>query len=643
MKNTHILIVEDENIVAKDIENTLKRMGYTVTGIASSGEEALKKVTNKQTNLVLMDIKLKGNMDGIEAAKQIRSNFNIPVVFLTAYSDEETLQRAKATEPYGFILKPFNEDDIHSTIEIAVYKHIIENKLKKSEEKYRTLVENLNIGVYRNTGGPHGQFLQANPAIAKIFGYSSVSEFMKVPVSHLYTNPSERKEFIEEIKKRGYAKDKELKLKKKNGTPLWGSVTARVSYNGNGGIKWIDGVIEDINEHKRLIDDKEKLITLLLQSQKMESIGRLAGGVAHYYNNLLTSIMGFSELVLYKIDDDSPIRKDIESIKKVVKEASTLSRQLLAFSQKRKIQLNFLNINETIRRIKQMLQGLIGENIILTTALEPDLEYVKSDSSLIEQLIVNLAVNARDSMPEGGRLTIKTDNVTIKENDCKSTPEKRPGKYICISISDTGAGIDKDTIHRMFEPFFSTKEVGKGLGLGLSVVYGVVKQHEGWLNVESEPKKGSTFKIYLPVSTEKTIEKFKKNEFLENYSGNGETVLVVEDEDVVRELAIRVFSENGYIAFAASNATEAKEIFKKEKGQFHLIFSDVVMPGESGPQLVYELLSIKPELKVLFSSGYADDKSQRTIFKERGFKFLQKPYSPSDLLLIVKEILHNGN
>ena len=643
MKNTHILIVEDENIVAKDIENTLKRMGYTVTGIASSGEEALKKVTNKQPDLVLMDIKLKGNMDGIEAAKQLRSNFNIPVVFLTSYSDEETLQRAKATEPYGFILKPFSEDDIHSTIEIAVYKHIIEKKLRESEEKYRTLVENLNIGVYRSTGGPHGQFIQANPAIAKIFGYSSVSEFMKITVSHLYTNPSEMKEFIKEIKKRGYVKGKELKLKKKNGTPLWGSVTARVLYNGNGGIKWIDGVIEDITEHKRLIDDKEKLITLLLQSQKMESIGRLAGGVAHYYNNLLTSIMGFSELVLYKIDDNSPIRKDIESIKKVVKEASTLSRQLLEFSQKRKIQLNFLNINETIRRIKQMLQGLIGENIILTTALEPDLEYVKSDSDLIEQLIVNLAVNARDSMPEGGRLTIKTENVIIKENDCKSTPEKRPGKYICISISDTGVGIDKDTIHRMFEPFFSTKEVGKGLGLGLSVVYGIVKQHEGWLNVESEPKKGSTFKIYLPVSTKKTKEKSDKNIFLEKYSGNGETVLVVEDEDVVRELATRVFRENGYVAFAASNATEAKEIFKKEKGQFHLIFSDVVMPGESGPQLVYELLSIKPELKVLFSSGYADDKSQRTIFKERGFKFLQKPYAPSDLLLIVKEILHNGN
>ncbi|MCK4575655.1 response regulator, partial [candidate division WOR-3 bacterium] len=560
MKNTHILIVEDENIVAKDIENTLKRMGYTVTGIASSGEEALKKVTNKQPDLVLMDIKLKGNMDGIEAAKQLRSNFNIPVVFLTSYSDEETLQRAKATEPYGFILKPFSEDDIHSTIEIAVYKHIIEKKLRESEEKYRTLVENLNIGVYRSTGGPHGQFIQANPAIAKIFGYSSVSEFMKITVSHLYTNPSEMKEFIKEIKKRGYVKGKELKLKKKNGTPLWGSVTARVLYNGNGGIKWIDGVIEDITEHKRLIDDKEKLITLLLQSQKMESIGRLAGGVAHYYNNLLTSIMGFSELVLYKIDDNSPIRKDIESIKKVVKEASTLSRQLLEFSQKRKIQLNFLNVNETIRRIKQMLQGLIGENIILTTALEPDLEYVKSDSDLIEQLIVNLAVNARDSMPEGGRLTIKTENVIIKENDCKSTPEKRPGKYICISISDTGVGIDKDTIHRMFEPFFSTKEVGKGLGLGLSVVYGIVKQHEGWLNVESEPKKGSTFKIFLPVSTKKTKEISDKNIFLEKYSGNGETVLVVEDEDVVRELATRVFRENGYVAFAACNATEAKEI-----------------------------------------------------------------------------------
>jgi CheY-like chemotaxis protein len=371
----------------------------------------------------------------------------------------------------------------------------------------------------------------------------------------------------------------------------------------------------------------------------MEAIRRLAGGVAHEFNNLLTGIMGFSDLLLMRVGDNSTLRKDIESIKKASKQAASLSNQLLTFSRRQKVQMKVLDINDTISSIHSMVQNLLGEDIKLTLLLDPTLKEVKSNSGLINQLIINLVTNARDAMPNGGKLTISTENIVLYENESKTIPYSQPGKFVCLTLTDTGVGMDQDSIHRMFEPFFGTKEVGKGTGLGLSVVYGIIKQHEGWINVESKPGKGSTFKIYFPVTSEKVEEKTRETIKKEQFYGAGKTILVVEDEEIVRELASRVFRENGYIVFEAANSQEAMAIFEREKGEFHLVFSDVVMPGENGIQLVNNLLLQKPELKVLFSSGYTDDKSQRALIAEKGFKFLQKPYTPDELLQKVEQII----
>ena len=286
-----------------------------------------------------------------------------------------------------------------------------------------------------------------------------------------------------------------------------------------------------------------------------------------------------------------------------------------------------------------MLKRLISENIAVITCLEPDILTVRGDSGNIEQVIMNLAVNARDAMPDGGKLTITTADVTLAEEQCKAIPEARPGRYVCLSVADTGVGIDKAVIQHIFEPFFSTKEPGEGTGLGLSVVYGIVKQHEGWINVYSEPGQGSTFKVYLPAvhakpetKTEETIEK-------KELQGGGERILLVEDDERVRQFLTEALSENGHVVFEAASGTEALDIFDREKGKFHLVFSDVVLPDMKGSQLVDEFLCRKPELRILLSSGYTDDKLQSPVMRQRRFQLLHKPYDLTELLQAVREAM----
>ncbi len=389
--------------------------------------------------------------------------------------------------------------------------------------------------------------------------------------------------------------------------------------------------ITDITERKRLEEQ-------LRQSQKMEAVGRLAGGVAHDFNNLLTAITGYSELLLQNLADHHPLREDIEAIKKAGERAASLTRQLLAFSRRQTLQPQVLDLNATVADVKKMLRRLIGEDIELVTVLEPELGRVKADPGQLEQVIMNLAVNARDAMPQGGRLTIKTENVTLHQDRCQLIPEARPGKFVCLSVEDTGAGMGKDILQHIFEPFFSTRE--NGTGLGLAVVYGIVRQHEGWINVYSEPGRGSTFEVYLPTfSVEPKEGEIEETISLEGLQGRGQRILVVEDDEGVRALVRRVLGQNGYVVFEAASAEEAVAIFEREGGDFHLILSDVVLPDAVGLQLVDYLLSRKPALRVLLSSGYTDRKSQWALIHERGFPFLQKPYASAELLLAIREAI----
>jgi PAS domain S-box-containing protein len=397
--------------------------------------------------------------------------------------------------------------------------------------------------------------------------------------------------------------------------------------------------IEDITERKRAEEEKAKIQAQFLQAQKMEAIGILAAGVAHDFNNLLTTIQGYTHLAMMEVDKTTSLYRDLKEIHLAAVRAADLTRKLLLFSRKHPIDLSPLNINRTVDDLLKMLNRLIGEDIAVNTDLEPDLWTVQADAGNIEQVIMNLAVNARDAMPEGGKLTIKTENVTIDEDYCKVFPHARPGKYVCLSVEDTGTGMDKEIIQHIFEPFFSTKEAGRGTGLGLSVVYGIVKQHKGWINVHSEPGRGSTFKVYLPAFSAKLEDETKEKSSLEEFQGSGERILLVEDEKGVRELTKKILRKNGYVVFEAANAKEALDIFEKERGKFHLVLSDVVLPDKSGLQLVHQLLSFKPELRVILSTGYTDEKSQWPIIREKGFRVLQKPYNLPDMLRAIRDAI----
>jgi CheY-like chemotaxis protein len=374
----------------------------------------------------------------------------------------------------------------------------------------------------------------------------------------------------------------------------------------------------------------------------MEAVGVLAGGVAHDFNNLLTAILGYSELALASLGGNEPVRKDIEEVEAAAKRAASLTRQLLTFSRREVLQPRILNLNALVTNIEKMLRRLIGEDIELVTVLEPKLRSIKADPGQIEQVVMNLVINAKDAMTKGGKITIKTENVTVKEEYRRSYPDARTGEFATLVVEDTGTGIDKEVIRHIFEPFFTTKEPGKGTGLGLSVTYGIVRQHEGWINVYSEPGQGATFRAYLPVIPVEATEQTDENASTDQFKGNGERVLVVEDQDGVREYATRVLGKNGYVGFEAASAREALDIFGKEQGKFHLVFSDVVLPDKNGLELADQLRSLKPQLPILMTSGYTDQKAHWPVIQERGFRFLQKPYSVTDLLQAIKETMEQA-
>ncbi len=395
-----------------------------------------------------------------------------------------------------------------------------------------------------------------------------------------------------------------------------------------------------LGSRKRAEEEKNKIELQLRQSQKMEAIGGLSGGIAHDFNNLLTVITVTSDIMLNELAEDDPKHQDVKEIIKAAERAASLTRQLLAFSRKQVLEPEVLDINSVVGDTEKMLRRIIGEDIKLEVIPVSEAGSIKVDRGGIEQVIMNIVINARDAMPNGGIITIQIENITLSGQDYQGIPEAKPGSYYRLSITDTGTGMDETTREHIFEPFFTTKAKGKGTGLGLSTVYGIVKQSGGWINVYSEPGKGSTFRIYIPAHTASPEDQNKLSKeatSMEELKGNGERILLVEDEEPIRIVTQKLLSSNGYVVFSAESAEKALSIFKRKKGDFHLVLSDVVLPKKSGVELAGQLLALKPKLNILLSSGYADEKSQWSIIREKGYPFIQKPYTSKKLLHSIKE------
>ncbi|MBI5531115.1 MAG: PAS domain S-box protein [Deltaproteobacteria bacterium] len=424
----------------------------------------------------------------------------------------------------------------------------------------------------------------------------------------------------------------------RGGTLRWILIYARPELDEQGRTVGILGAVKDTTERKRMEEERVKLQEQLQQAMKMEAIGRLAGGLAHDFNNLLTGILGNVDLALLDLEASDPLAVTLREVNKSALSAATLTHQLLAFSRKQLIEPKVLNLNDLIGNLQKMLPRLIGEDVSLRFVPSQDLESVRLDPGQFEQVIVNLAVNARDAMPDGGALLIETANVDLDEPYCASHPGVAPGKYAMLSVRDNGCGMTKEVRDRLFEPFFTTKPKGKGTGLGLATIYGAVKQAEGFIEVDSEVGKGTTFRIYLPRLTEKA-EKWSREGAYEGLPSGTETILLVEDESIVRDLAQRVLSRLGYTVLPAQNGGEAFMLAERRKDRIDLLLTDVVMPGMNGRELADRLSLLHPEMKILYTSGYTEDVIVHHGVIDQGLRFIGKPYTPRSLAQKLRKVL----
>lgn len=550
-----ILIVEDEAIVSLDMKNRLERMGYDVVGTADSSQETLELARDSQPDLVLMDIHIQGDIDGIETSVLLRKEMDIPVVFLTAYSDRSTMKRAQATGPFAYILKPFKDRELDITIEIALYRHQVEKELQAA---------------------------------------------------------------------RG-----ELELRVQQRTTELAQVNEQLR--------------QEIAEHQRASAANAHLEEQLRQSQKMEGLGQLAGGIAHDFNNMLTIIKGYSELVLGSIDESATIYSDVQTIGEACQRATALTSKLLTFGRRQPMSPETFELNDTIRAGRNMLDRVIGEHFHMETTLHAEPLYVHADPTLFDQALINLVVNARDAMPDGGQIDITTEHRTLDTPRTSRFVNLTPGEYALLSVSDVGVGMDEEVIQRIFEPFYTTKQQGKGTGLGLSMVYSIIEQSKGQIDVRSEPGVGTTFDIYLPLcATPDATEATEATKRTVARTDQQRTVLVVEDEDVVRSLATRILSEYGFEVLTASSGAEALTLVKTHGSAIDLLLTDVVMAGMSGHQLAQKLSNLQPSIDILYMSGHGNEAVLHHGIEHDDMHFLQKPFSPQQLIDKVHEALAEG-
>ncbi|MCD6197441.1 MAG: PAS domain S-box protein [Deltaproteobacteria bacterium] len=755
MTKAQILVVEDEHVVAEDIKESLQILGYAVSAIAYSKDEAVEKAQETNPDLVLMDIVLKGETSGLEAAGIIRSRFDIPVVYLTAYADEKTLERAKITEAFGYIIKPFKDRELHTAIEMALYKHKMERRLKEreewlsttlasigdaviatdmkgriifmnpvarfltgceqedatgiplkeifkivnektrkpvedpvekvlsegiivglanhtiliakdeterpiddsgapirddkgnvmgvvlvfrdvserrktehalrqSEERYRTLFEDSRDAIYITAR--EGMFVDANQSMLDLFGYSR-EEMIGLNARKIYVNSDDRNIFQKEIEQTGSVKEYEVKFCKKDGTKMDCLLTSSVRQDDDGSILGYQGVIHDITERKCIEAQ-------LHQAQKLESIGTLAGGIAHDFNNLLMGIQGHASLISLDIDPHHPNFQHLNGIEAAVENGANLTRQLLGFARGGKYQTKVIDLNKLIQINSEMF-GRTKKEINIHTKYQKDLWPVEVDPGQINQVMLNLYINAWQAMSRRGDLHIETSNLVINKNDAKSFKVKA-GNYVKISVTDTGAGMDKATLQRIFDPFYTTKVMGRGTGLGLASAYGIIKNHGGIINVYSEKGSGATFEIFLLASEKQVI--IEEKPAAEILMGT-QTILLVDDEDMILDVGEEMLRKLGYTVMLAKSGNEAIKVYKKHKDEIDLIILDMIMPDISGSEAYDIMKEINPKIKVLLSSGYSVNGEAKEILERGCDGFIQKPFNLTTLSRKIGEIL----
>jgi two-component system, cell cycle sensor histidine kinase and response regulator CckA len=681
-----ILSVDDKDENRYLVEALLKGNGHEVQSTAN-GAEALARLQEAGTfDLIISDI-LMPVMDGFQLCRTVKTDEklrHIPFIIYTAtYTGPQDEAFAMKIGANRFIQKPCEPEVFMETIRevmaeakngdiaslsvspvpeeeaLKLYSERLVRKLeqkmlqleeevearqkteeilRQSEKKYRSLYNSIRDAIL--VADTNRRIIDCNQAFVDLFGYS-LSEIAGKETSVLYENE-------EEFRKLGITIQEQqndsswlhtIHYKKKDGSVFLGEANVFSLRDDEGTITGFIGLIRDITERVQAEKTRKDLESQLHQAQKMESVGRLAGGVAHDFNNMLSVILGYSEMALMKIDSGSLLHADLKEIQTAALRSAEITRQLLAFARKQTIAPQVLDLNETVEGMYKMLLRLLGENIDLVWLPTLNLWPINIDPSQIDQLLANLCVNARDAITGVGRITIETAMITFDALYCAGHSGVVPGEYVLLMVSDDGCGMEKETLDKIFEPFFTTKELGKGTGLGLATIYGIVKQNNGFINVYSEPGKETTFKIYLPrhkghtATTEQESDRTIQR-------GRGETVLIVEDEAAILKVAARMLKDLGYSVLTAGSSDEAVTLAKGYTQPIDLLIADVVMPEMNGRDLADMLLSLHPSLKCLFMSGYTASIVSNQGVLDEGMHFIQKPFSANDLAAKVRMVLY---
>jgi two-component system cell cycle sensor histidine kinase/response regulator CckA len=633
-----VLVLEDN---PKDVQLCLSEMmkaGFEIQSDVVDTEEAFTaKLQTGEYHIILSDFRIP-MWSGLDAFKLLQKRgIDIPFILVTGTLGEEAAVQLIKTGISDYILK-----DRLARLPSAIHRALHEKKiredrerviqaLRRSEARGRRLIDSNIVGIA--IGDLSGRLFDANGAFLKMVGYTKV-DVRSGALRWDALTPAEYRESDQkkgdELRTTGMAVPWEKQFLHKDGTRISVLIGITALAGKDGDDEFLSFILD--------ISERKKLEQQLRQAQKMEAIGQLAGGIAHDFNNLLGVIIGYSEILIDRAGDDTKMRSQCEEIKKAGDRAASLTRQLLAFSRQQVLAPVVLNVNSVVVETEKMLRRLIGEHIELQTNLDGSLGTVRADPGQIDQVILNLAVNARDAMPDGGKIVIETSNAELDEDHGHLTPPCIPGRYVSLAVVDTGTGMDDETKLHIFEPFFTTKEPGKGTGLGLSTVYGVVKQSGGYIFVDSEVGCGTSFRVYLPRIDEPVQRPVPREPAIDLLSGT-ETILLVEDAEAVRALTRSILEDAGYEVVEAGSGAEAFQKAEKYPRPIHLLLTDVVMPGMNGRALAEKITAVHPAMKVMYVSGYLGGFSARGDLLDVGATLVQKPFSRKVLLGKLREVL----
>ena len=636
-----ILIVEDESIVALDLQNRLQRLGYLAPAFVATGPDAIAKTVELQPDLILMDIKLRGEMDGIEAARQIREQFDIPVIYLTAFADETTLQRAKITGPFGYLLKPFEERELLATIRMALYRYQADRKVKDSEQKFRSIVEEATDGIFLIDAD--GRVIEWNPAQEKITGITQKNALgrpswdvwnellsdeakLKLPILHL-------KRRIQRVMESGELPDHwrvaEAEIERPDKEPR--TLQSRMFIIERNAGRMAGSITRDVTESKRMEE-------ALRQSQKIESLGVLAGGTAHDFNNLLVVILGQSSLALAKMALHDPARPHIEKAVQAAERASELTQKMLDFSGRGHFKTQVVSLNNIIDQNHSLYLAVVPKRVRIEMNLDESLPPIEADPGQMQQVLMNILLNAAEAIgDQPGVISITTmpyemtvdERATWRFEDCTAVSDN----YALLEVRDSGSGMNAETMAKIFDPFFTTKTLGRGLGM--AAVLGIVRGHQGCIQVSSEPGNGSTFRLIFPASDKPfSPEQESVVETAVTFStGSSQRhVLVIDDEEGVCEAVTDILDIEAIPTLTALDGPTGLNIYRQRMNEIGLILLDLSMPGMDGAETFQALLQIDPQAPVILSSGY-DERDVFRQFDEQGaLGFLQKPYNLTTLL-----------